>query len=120
MPAKPWATFRPPDPGREYLALLTELPLARFRDLDKFLLYTLRIEAQLKKTAGVVGRVFTDGTGISQAILDIVGLGRRCRSHEIRRPDTPCPGHAGARRQNEPNSFRALVDPRFRVSLALG
>jgi quinol monooxygenase YgiN len=55
MPAKPWVTFRPPDLDREYLALLTELPLARFRDLGRFLLYTRRIEAQLRKTPGVIG-----------------------------------------------------------------
>ncbi len=55
MPAKPWVTFRTPDPDRQYIALLTELPLTRFWDLGKFLLYTLRIEAQLKKTPGVVG-----------------------------------------------------------------
>ena len=55
MAVKPWVTFRAPEPDREYLALLTELPLARFRDLGKFFLYTFRIDAQLKKTPGVVG-----------------------------------------------------------------
>ena len=55
MPAKPWVTFRPPEPDREYLALLTELPLARFRDLGRFVLYTRRIAAQLRKTPGVLG-----------------------------------------------------------------
>jgi hypothetical protein len=43
MPAKPWATFRQPAPEREYLVLLTALPLQRFRDLGVFLLYTWRI-----------------------------------------------------------------------------
>ena len=55
MAAKLWVTLRPPDPDRQYLALLTELPLARFRDLGRFVLYTRRIEAQLRKTPGVVG-----------------------------------------------------------------
>ena len=55
MAAKLWVTLRPPDPDRQYLALLTELPLARFRDLSKFFVYTFRIEAQLKKTPEVVG-----------------------------------------------------------------
>ena len=40
MPTKPWATFRQPDPERDYLVLLTVLPLKRFRDLGAFLLYT--------------------------------------------------------------------------------
>jgi len=55
MPAKPWVTFRQPDPDREYLALLSELPLKRFRHLGEFLLYTWRIQGQLKKTPGLVG-----------------------------------------------------------------
>ena len=55
MPAKPWVTFRQPDPGREYLVLLSELPLLRFRDLGAFVLYSGRIQGQLKGTPGVLG-----------------------------------------------------------------
>ena len=55
MPAKPWATFRQPDPEREYLVLLTALPVKRFRDLGTFLLYTWRIAGQLRRTPGVLG-----------------------------------------------------------------
>lgn len=55
MPAKPWATFRQPDPERDYLVLLTVLPLKRFRDLGAFLLYTWRIAGQLRRTPGVLG-----------------------------------------------------------------
>src|SRR5262249_21740589 len=43
---------------REYSVLLTELPLNRFRDLGVFLLYSLRIQGQLKRTAGLVGYSF--------------------------------------------------------------
>ena len=53
MPAKPWITLRPPDPEREYLVLLTALPLQRLRDLDAFLLYTWRILDQLRRTPDV-------------------------------------------------------------------
>jgi hypothetical protein len=55
MPTKPWVTLRPPDPEREYLALLTELPLKRFRDLGSFLRHAWRIQAQLRRTRGVLG-----------------------------------------------------------------
>ena len=55
MPAKPWVTFRQPDPDREYLVLLSELPLQCFRDLGVFLLYTWRIQGQLRRTPGVLG-----------------------------------------------------------------
>jgi len=55
MPAKPWVTFRQPAPEREYLVLLTALPLQRFRDLGVFLLYTWRIQGQLRRTPGVLG-----------------------------------------------------------------
>src|SRR4029434_8576046 len=55
MPAKPWVTLRPPDPEREYLVLLTALPLQRVRDLGAFLLYTWRILGQLRRTPGVLG-----------------------------------------------------------------
>ena len=55
MPAKPRVTFRQPDPDREYLVLLSELPSQRFRDLGAFLLYTWRIQGQLRRTSGVLG-----------------------------------------------------------------
>jgi hypothetical protein len=55
MPAKPWVTFRQPAPEREYLVLLTALPLKRFRDLGAFLLYTWRIQGQLRWTPGLLG-----------------------------------------------------------------
>jgi len=58
MPAKPWTTFYQPDDDREYLVLLTELPLRRFRDLSGFMGHTFRIISQLKSTSGVLGYSF--------------------------------------------------------------
>jgi hypothetical protein len=52
---KPWVTFRQPDQNREYLVLLTALPLTRFRDLGRFLLYTFRIQGQVRQTPGLLG-----------------------------------------------------------------
>jgi hypothetical protein len=55
VPTKPWVTCHRPDPDREYLVLLTELPLKRFRDVGAFLLYTWRIQRQLHRTPGLLG-----------------------------------------------------------------
>lgn len=55
MLTKSWVTFRQLYPQREYLVLLTALPLTRFRDLGRFLLYTLRIQGQLRQTPGLLG-----------------------------------------------------------------
>ena len=55
MPTKPWVTLHRPDPTQEYLVLLTELPLKRWRDLGAFLLYTWRIQGQLRRTPGLLG-----------------------------------------------------------------
>jgi hypothetical protein len=37
MPPKPWTTLIRPDPDREYLVLLSEAVLRRFRELGVFL-----------------------------------------------------------------------------------
>ena len=47
-------TLRQPAPGREYVVLLSELPL-RFTGLPKFFTYVGRIDEQLKRTAGLMG-----------------------------------------------------------------
>jgi hypothetical protein len=44
----PWQSFRQADPGREYLALLTYLPLKRFRTLPRFVWYSRQIIRQLR------------------------------------------------------------------------
>jgi hypothetical protein len=53
-PAK-WKTFVVAESGREYLALLTYLPLNKFRALPKFLKYNSQIERQLSASAGLIG-----------------------------------------------------------------
>jgi heme-degrading monooxygenase HmoA len=55
MPGTPWKTFRAPEPGREYLALLSELPLRSFLSFPEFLSRSFKIEAQLKDTPGLIG-----------------------------------------------------------------
>lgn len=51
----PWTTLTAADPSREYFALLSYLPLTRFRAIPRFLQFTLQIQGQLRKTSGVVG-----------------------------------------------------------------
>lgn len=55
MLMNPWRMFRAADPSREYLALLSELPLKRFRDVGLFLRYSARIQKQLRTTEGILG-----------------------------------------------------------------
>ena len=55
MRATPWTMIQRPVPTREYVALLTELPLESFRALPAFLSYTREIDAQLKRSTGLIG-----------------------------------------------------------------
>jgi len=55
MPAMPWKSFRMPEPGREYVALLSYLPLRTFRAIPKFLGYFIEIQRQLRTAAGLIG-----------------------------------------------------------------
>jgi hypothetical protein len=55
MPALPWTTFSPADPGREYVVMASRLPLARYRDTLTFLRATMAIRAQLARTDGLIG-----------------------------------------------------------------
>jgi hypothetical protein len=50
-----WITFTPPDANREYLALLSYLPLNRYRAIPGFFRYSLQIQKQLRTTPGVIG-----------------------------------------------------------------
>jgi hypothetical protein len=55
MPASPWRCVRATDPYKEYLALLSLLPLKRFWRVPSFLIYTLRIARQLQRSPGLMG-----------------------------------------------------------------
>jgi hypothetical protein len=52
---KPWRSFMPADPDREYLALLTYLPLKRFQAVPRFLWYTFQVFRQLSRARGLIG-----------------------------------------------------------------
>src|SRR3954464_7262997 len=51
----PWKALAPVDAGRQYLALLSYLPLRSYRKIPQFFLYSFQIQAQLRQTTGVIG-----------------------------------------------------------------
>jgi quinol monooxygenase YgiN len=55
MPASPWRTFGSPEPEREYLALLSYLPLKSYWRIPHFLLYTAQVVRQLASAEGMLG-----------------------------------------------------------------
>jgi hypothetical protein len=57
MPAmdSPWIKFAAPDRNREYLALLSYLPLNKYRAIPAFLNFTFQIQKQLHLTPGIMG-----------------------------------------------------------------
>lgn len=55
MPALPWKSFAAPESDKEYLALLSYLPLNTFRAMPRFFKYTLQIRRQLSDSEGLIG-----------------------------------------------------------------
>lgn len=50
-----WESFAKTSPDREYLALISYLPLKRFWMIPKFLVYMQAIQNQLRKSRGLIG-----------------------------------------------------------------
>ena len=55
MPALPWTARQAVDPGREYLAMASRLPLNRHSSIPSFLRDALAIRRQLARADGLVG-----------------------------------------------------------------
>lgn len=55
MPASPWQTFGSPEPERDYVALLSYLPLKSYWRLPHFFLYTAQVVKQLASGEGILG-----------------------------------------------------------------
>lgn len=51
----PWKTLAAPGSNREYLALLSFLPLKSYRTILKFFWLTLETQRQLHKSRGLIG-----------------------------------------------------------------
>jgi hypothetical protein len=50
-----WRPFVKPEPNREYVAILTYLPLRSLLALPQFFHYSRRIQSQLKSASGLIG-----------------------------------------------------------------
>ena len=55
MPATPWKSLRSAEAGREYVALLSYLPLRSFWAMPKFIRLALGIQGQLRTAPGLLG-----------------------------------------------------------------
>src|ERR1700740_685126 len=55
MPASPWRNFGSPEPEREYLALLSYLPLKSYWRIPIFFFYTAQVVKQLASAEGMLG-----------------------------------------------------------------
>ena len=55
MPVLPWKSFAAPESAREYTALLSYLPLNKWRAIPKFMRYTFQIRRQLADSEGLIG-----------------------------------------------------------------
>ena len=55
MPASPWRTFGSPEPERDYVALLSYLPLKSYWRIPHFLFYTVQVVKQLASAEGMLG-----------------------------------------------------------------
>jgi len=51
----PWIKFATPDTNREYFALLSYLPLNKYRAIPAFLKFSFQIQKQLRTTIGIIG-----------------------------------------------------------------
>jgi len=55
MPTLPWKSYAAPESDGEYTALLTYLPLNKWRAIPKFMRYTYQIQRQLADSEGLIG-----------------------------------------------------------------
>lgn len=55
MPTLPWKSFATPEDDREYTALLSYLPVNKWRAIPKFVRYTFQIRRQLADSEGLIG-----------------------------------------------------------------
>jgi len=55
MRPKPWKALQKPESGKEYVAMLSFLPLKSFTTLPKFFLLSFETERQLQRSRGLIG-----------------------------------------------------------------
>ena len=55
MPTSPWKSFTAPESDREYHAMLSYLPLNKWRAMPRFFRYSSQIQHQLADSEGLIG-----------------------------------------------------------------
>ena len=51
----PWTKLASVEPGQEYLALLSYLPLRKYSKIPAFFRYSLQVQQQMRKAPGAIG-----------------------------------------------------------------
>jgi hypothetical protein len=90
MVDSPWQSHSRAAPERDYVALLSYLPLNSGWSIPRLLLYNARIRRQLRLSAGLVG------CSRRQAVLDTLRMGGRDGAAGVRRGAAACRRHEGA------------------------
>ena len=55
MIPSPWKSFSPPQPGKDYVAMLSFLPLKQYRTIPRFIRLSAETQKQLAKSEGLIG-----------------------------------------------------------------
>jgi hypothetical protein len=87
----PWQSHSRAAPERDYLALLSYLPLNSGWSIPRLLLYNARIRRQLRTSVGLVGYSLPR----HQAVLDTLRMGGRDGAAGVRRGAAACRRHEG-------------------------
>ena len=117
MPATPWRSCHPPDPRREYLVLLSFLPLKRRWRIPWLLISAFRIVRQLRHSSGLMAYSLYTHCG---ALLDPLGMGERVDLAGIRSRFTACGGDASLDPAYGTNALRPVDSIGHRSSHQLG
>src|SRR2546421_13063770 len=116
MPPSPWVTLAKSSPDREYLVLLSYLPLQRFRKLPAFFRSVQAIRGQLQVTEGVLGysllaHIFRLRFWTLSVWQDRSALNRFVRADPHLKVMSALAGHMGATRFIEWQARGALLPP---------
>jgi heme-degrading monooxygenase HmoA len=66
VPTLPWRSFNVAEPERQYVILLSYLPLRRGWQIPQFLLHTARIMGQLRRSNGLLGYSLRAEVGVKR------------------------------------------------------
>lgn len=102
----PWQSYSRAAPERDYVALLSYLPLNSAWHLPRLVLYSTRIRRQLRKSSGLIG--YSLRAGRCQAVLDSVCVGGRGGATGARCRAAACGYHGGTGPIYERDALRPM------------